>query len=171
MWPSKIKFRLRIWFPKFIKNRYQNQSQIAFENQSILQWFLAPKSTPEGTQKAPKIMKNRFPADSPELLGRLLGKRHRNIAKSDPKRPPTAPKVNQNATQSNKKLTWRQKATQALRTILFFTLLLLILLLFGFVALRPTTLRHNYAKTKGRRGPRSVYNLFKNPSKMHSNLI
>ena len=109
----------------------------------------------------PKNFQNhdkQFLCDLFGVAGRLLGKRHRNIAKCAPKCTPTAPTVNQNAAQPGKQITQRHKAAQALRTMIFFTRLLFIMLLFVFSALRPTTLRRNYAKIRGRRGPRSVYN-------------
>ena len=114
-------------------------------------------------------MKNRFPADLFGRAGRLFGKRHRNIAKSDPKWPPTAAKVNQNAAKINKKNPPKTKNGTTFARSLFFTRLPLILLLFGFAALRPTTFRHNYAKIKGRRGPRSVYNNNNNSNDNNNN--
>ena len=91
-------------------------------------------------------MTNQFLADFPGIVGRLRGKRHRKIAKSDPKGPPTAPTVNQNAPLPTKKLAQKQKMAQDLVHHLCFTRLLLILLLFGFAALRLPTLRHNNGK-------------------------
>ena len=49
-------------------------------------------------------MKNRLLTERPELPGPLVGERHSNIAKSDPKGPPMAPKVDENAHQPTQKM-------------------------------------------------------------------